>query len=85
MGEETIVKQEQSVSTESKCPFNHKASAPSNRDWWPNQLNLQVLHQQSPLSDHAEFTLLDFNEETLAYTRTSLDDVRTIGRTRFGK
>jgi catalase (peroxidase I) len=51
MSEETSVKQEQKVSTESKCPFNHKASAPSNRDWWPNQLNLQVLHQQSALSD----------------------------------
>jgi len=23
----------------------------SNRDWWPNQLNLQLLHQNSPLSD----------------------------------
>ena len=51
MSEEASVKQAQKVSTESKCPFNHKTSAPSNRDWWPNQLNLQVLHQQSPLSD----------------------------------
>ncbi len=24
---------------------------PSNRDWWPNQLNLKILHQNSPLSD----------------------------------
>ncbi|MFD4940888.1 peroxidase family protein, partial [Streptomyces virginiae] len=23
----------------------------SNRDWWPNQLDLQVLHQNSPLAD----------------------------------
>jgi len=23
----------------------------SNRDWWPNQLNLKILHQNSPLSD----------------------------------
>jgi catalase-peroxidase len=38
-------------STESKCPFNHGASAPTNRDWWPNQVNLQVLHQHSDLSD----------------------------------
>jgi catalase-peroxidase len=22
---------------------------PSNRDWWPNQLNLKILHQHSPL------------------------------------
>jgi len=37
--------------TESKCPINHGASAPSNRDWWPNQVDLQVLHQHSELSD----------------------------------
>ena len=36
---------------EAKCPFNHGASAPSNRDWWPNQVNLKVLHQNSDLPD----------------------------------
>ncbi len=30
-----------------KCPVTHK----SNRDWWPNQLDLGILHQHSPLSD----------------------------------
>jgi catalase-peroxidase len=39
------------MSTEAKCPFNHAASAPTNRDWWPNQLDLSVLHQHSNLSD----------------------------------
>jgi len=39
------------MSTEAKCPFNHQTSAPMNRDWWPNQLNLRVLHQHSTLSD----------------------------------
>ena len=34
-----------------KCPFNHGASAPTNRDWWPNQVNLKILHQHSNLSD----------------------------------
>ncbi|KQU78912.1 hydroperoxidase [Mesorhizobium sp. Root695] len=29
----------------------HTAVGRGNRDWWPNQLNVQVLHQQSPLSD----------------------------------
>jgi len=56
-------------STESKCPFNHGASAPTNRDWWPNQVDLQVLHQHSNLSnpmgeefDYArEFKSLDLN------------------------
>jgi len=42
---------------ESKCPVTHggashaMAGGTSNRDWWPNQLNLGVLHQNSPLSD----------------------------------
>jgi catalase-peroxidase len=36
---------------EAKCPFNHGASVPANRDWWPKQLNVKALHQQSPLSD----------------------------------
>ena len=40
------------MSTEAKCPFNHAAGAgTSNRDWWPNQLNLKILHQHSSLSD----------------------------------
>ena len=44
--------QEQKMSTESKCPVRHTvAGAPGNADWWPNQLNLKILHQRSPLSD----------------------------------
>ncbi len=40
------------MSTEAKCPFTHTAGAgPSNRDWWPNQLNLKILNHPSPLSD----------------------------------
>jgi len=54
------------TSIEAKCPFT---GARANRDWWPNQLNLQVLHQHSPLSnpmgeefDYAkEFKSLDLN------------------------
>ncbi len=37
-----------------KCPFAHmhgQVAAQTNRDWWPNQINLKILHQQSPLSD----------------------------------
>ncbi len=35
------------------CPVmgHTTAGTRSNRDWWPNQLNLKVLHQNSPLSD----------------------------------
>src|SRR5882724_452388 len=62
-----------------KCPFPHlhggskmpaptSAASRSNRDWWPNQLNLKMLHQNSSLSDPlggkfdyaAEFRKLDF-------------------------
>lgn len=56
------------MSDESKCPFKHTAGeGTSNRDWWPGQLNLKILHQHSPLSDPmpkdfdyaAEFKTLD--------------------------
>ncbi|MCD9228182.1 catalase/peroxidase HPI [Ralstonia pseudosolanacearum] len=41
------------MTTESKCPFKHAAAGGgvSNRDWWPNQLNLKVLHQHASKSD----------------------------------
>jgi catalase-peroxidase len=45
------------MTDESKCPVTGKTSNPiagggtSNRDWWPNQLNLKVLHQHSNLSN----------------------------------
>ena len=44
------------MSDNSKCPVTGKggsktASGPSNKDWWPNQLNLKVLHQHSSMSN----------------------------------
>lgn len=41
------------MANESKCPFNHAAAGggTTNRDWWPNQLNLKILRQHSSLSD----------------------------------
>jgi catalase-peroxidase len=62
--------QELTNPTESKCPVAHGATrAYINRDWWPNQLNLHVLHQNSTLSDPMgkefnyaeEFKTLDLN------------------------
>ena len=55
--------------TEAKCPFAGGASAHTNREWWPNQLDVQNLHQHSTLSnpmgdeyDYAkEFKSLDLN------------------------
>ena len=40
------------MATEAKCPFNHAAGGgTSNRDWWPNQLRLDILHQHSSRSN----------------------------------
>src|SRR4029077_12333503 len=36
--------------TAGKCPVMHTTRR-TNRDWWPEQLNIQVLHQNSTLSD----------------------------------
>jgi catalase-peroxidase len=47
----TVSPEKQEKKTASKCPFNHGASAPTNRDWWPNQVDLSGLHQHSELSD----------------------------------
>jgi len=63
-----------SSSEAGKCPFMHGANtqaggqAAKNIDWWPNQLNLRILHQNdvkaNPLGkdfDYAEaFNTLDF-------------------------
>ena len=52
-----------------KCPVMHTiVSSRANRDWWPEQLNLRILHQNSPLADPmsegfnyaTEFKKLDF-------------------------
>ena len=39
------------MAEEGKCPFTGRPRGHTNRDWWPHQLNLQVLHQHSALSD----------------------------------
>ncbi|WP_170340557.1 catalase/peroxidase HPI [Ruegeria arenilitoris] len=44
-----------------KCPIMHGAGTRSNRDWWPNQLNLAILHQHQPAGNPlgAEFNYAD--------------------------
>ena len=63
------------MSDENKCPVTGRTSkkiaggGTSNRDWWPNQLSLHILHQHSPLSNPMgeafnyaeEFKSLDLN------------------------
>ncbi len=53
------------MSNDAKCPFSGGAAgshttagSQSNADWWPNQLNLKILHQHSSLSDPMD---ADFN------------------------
>src|SRR6266478_3568156 len=52
-----MANQEQNLSTETQCPVSNGTrrqaarGGPTNAEWWPNQLNLKVLHQNSPLSD----------------------------------
>lgn len=52
------------MSDESKCPVTGKSGSTSmgkgtsNRDWWPNQLNLGILHQHTPVSNPMDS---DFN------------------------
>src|ERR1035438_8961191 len=59
-----------STTSAGKCPVMHTpVGVRSNRDWWPNQLNVNILHQNSSLSnpmgeafDYAkEFKSLDLN------------------------
>ncbi|HEX3628318.1 MAG TPA: catalase/peroxidase HPI [Verrucomicrobiae bacterium] len=72
------------MSTESKCPFHHGASATggtANRDWWPAQLKVELLNQHSDRSnpmekdfDYAkEFTSLDLNAVKSDLTKLMTD------------
>ncbi len=75
MGAAVPAHHEQTLSAASKCPVaggartQSAAGAHTNADWWPNQLNLKILHQHSSLSnpmdkkfDYAkEFNSLDLN------------------------
>jgi catalase-peroxidase len=61
---------DKSTTPESKCPVAHGArKSYTNVDWWPNQVNVKILHQHSPKSDPMgkefnyaeEFKTLDLN------------------------
>jgi catalase-peroxidase len=68
-------REEQNILPEAKCPVvggprrHTVAGAPTNAGWWPNQLNLKILHQNSPQCDPMnkefkyaeEFKSLDLN------------------------
>jgi len=69
------------MTTEAKCPFRHATTGgTTNRDWWPNQLKLELLHQHSSKSNpmgedfdyKKEFESIDF-----AALRKDLADLMT--------
>ena len=75
--------------SENKSPVvngAHRQTAPrarSNRDWWPNQLNLEILHQNGPLSnpmgeefDYAE----EFKKLDLAALKKDIEKVMTTSQ-----
>jgi len=61
------------MSNESKCPFNHAAGGgTSNRDWWPDQINLKLLHAHAPATDPMD---ADF-DYAAAFKTLDLDAVK---------
>ncbi len=67
--------------SESKCPFHHTAgSGTSNDDWWPNQLNLDILHQHSskssPMDDDFDYAQA-FNSLDIGAVKKDLHSLMT--------
>jgi len=71
------------MSEESKCPVHHhppSGRGATNRDWWPESINLSVLHQNSPLSDPMgdDFNYAEeFKKLDLAAVKRDLLDLMT--------
>ena len=73
------------MSNEAKCPFHPAASrrGTSNEDWWPNRLNLKILHQRSSLSDpmEADFDYAQaFKELDLGAVKRDLHALMTVSQ-----
>jgi catalase-peroxidase len=69
------------MSTELRRPFNHTASGgTSNRDWWPNQLRLDILHQHSsksnPMGEEFNYAK-EFSSLDLRAVKKDLHDLMT--------
>ena len=83
------------MSAETKCPFSHTAGlGRTNRDWWPNQLRLELLHKHSPKSDPMgeefnyarEFKSLDYKalKKDLSGLMTDSQDLWPAGFGHYG-
>jgi catalase-peroxidase len=65
------------MSSEAKCPFMHTAGgARSNRDWWPNQLNLKLLREFDPMAQSFNYAK-EFKSLNLAAVKKDLTAVMT--------
>ena len=54
----------ESVAEQGKCPFTGRTRARTNREWWPNQLNVQILNQYAPRSIHRASRLTTHGSST---------------------
>jgi len=71
------------MDNEKKCPFPGHTHSRSNRDWWPNQLNLKVLHQNPPARDPmgAEFDYAkEFKTLDLGALKKDIEQVMTTSQ-----
>jgi len=65
------------MATEAKCPFTHTAGAgPSNRDWWPSQLNLKLLREFDPMEQGFNYAK-EFKRLDLAAVKKDLTALMT--------
>ena len=74
------------MSNESKCPVMHHSDAQgiiANKRWWPNQLNLKMLHQNPPQADPmgTDFNYAEeFETIDLAELKADIDSVMTTSQ-----
>ncbi|MBM3772921.1 MAG: catalase/peroxidase HPI [Acidimicrobiia bacterium] len=72
------------MSNDMKCPFSGKAhTGPTNRDWWPKQLNLRILHQNpskgNPMGEAFHYAEA-FKTVDLAALKKDIEQVMTTSQ-----
>jgi len=71
------------MENESKCPVVHASGGTSNRDWWPDQLDVRVLHRNPPAGDPmgADFDYAEaFATLDLAAVKADIEAVMTTSQ-----
>ena len=63
---------------EGKCPFLHPSNGQTNKDWWPEQLNLKILNGNQPNPLGADFNYAEeFKSLDLAAVKQDLTALMT--------